>query len=234
LARRVGMLRRQSAPDNQKLLASHGAEVFEKFESLRRSGRAEAQAEVEACATRPFGQSRLIYRGDGSSCWRVRRFGRCTLQLKARDKSYTRDSVRLTEKRHAMNVCMRGRVHRSMAKPAAVPHPRLWRCASGNYRDRPKRLSGRKASIPLSWRMDFQCDTVVCATPLRVAISPCPVPATTSRAQRRRGHPSQASLCVLPMTSNVTARRGWATIGQTRQEKRYLPMRCSMRLAKHG
>src|SRR5882724_11352041 len=113
------------------------------------------------CATGSFGQTRLIDEDDysalsrsdfftvghrfsfqvlmaASSRWRARPVGRCTLQPSCCNMRQTEGCDSSTPKRSLIKEAMRGRVHNSLAKPAAKAPPlRLLtnsaRCASLSF-----------------------------------------------------------------------------------------------------
>src|ERR1700678_1248926 len=189
-------------------------------------------------ATRSLGQSRFVDEDDHStlsrrdffssghllafqvriafsSRSRARPAGRCTLQPRAPNRRHTDGSVNRTVKRCSIRLAIRGKVHSSVANPAAsAPAFRYSisdsHCGSESFRGRPNRFGRRSASMPPSWRSFSHCDTDWRDTETRRATSACGVPAASSRAARRRRRSSSFSLCSLSIaTSNITTRGIW-------------------------
>src|SRR5579862_898356 len=191
-----------------------------------------------ACATRSLRQSRLIDENDESALSRryffssghLRAFhvriafssrcrawpvGRCTLQPKDRSSLHTEGSVSFTLKRCSMSVRIRGSVHSSVAKPAArAPifscSISSSHCASESRRGRPKRLGVLSACAPPSCLRFSHLETELRVVPTRRATSDCFIPASSSRAARRRRRSNWINCCVCSIApSNVTIRGAW-------------------------
>src|ERR1700677_2064782 len=258
----------QTIPDDEQLLANRGLQSFEELDDLRTPYRAVEQSEVEApvaqagdhrelfpaeavlqhgrltfrspgsCATRSFGQTRLVdedyysalsrsdffssghllafhvrtARSSRSRAWPV---GRCTLQPSRPSSRQTEVETSFTENFVSISCAIRGAVHNSVEKPAASA-PSLssrtssWRCAALSRSGRPKCGARRNASMPPSWRARSQRITVWRDTPTLRATSAWLSPPASKRAPRRRRRSSSFNFCeCLIRTSNVTIPGAW-------------------------
>src|SRR5579863_521473 len=258
--RAVGL---QAVPYDEKLLANRALQSFEELDDLRTLNRAVEQSEVEApvaqagdhrelfpaeavlqhgrltfrspssCATRSFGQTRLVDENDYSALSRSDFFssghllafhvrtarssrsrawpvGRCTLQPSRPSNRQTEVGTSFTENFVSISCAIRGAVHNSVEKPAASA-PSLSsrtsssRCAALSRSGRPKCGARRNASMPPSCRARSQRITVWRDTPTRRATSAWLSPAASNLAPRRRRRSSAFISCeCLIRTSNVT------------------------------
>src|SRR5216684_1706984 len=263
--RAVGL---QAIPYDEQLLANRGLQSFEELDDLRTLNRAVEQSEVEAteaqasdhrellpaeavlqhgrltfrspgsCATRSFGQTRLVDEDDHSALSRSDFFssghllafqvrtarssrsrawpvGRCTLQPSRPSNRQTEVGTSFTENFVSISCAIRGAVHNSVEKPAASARSlssrtSSWRCAALSRSGRPKCGARRNASMPPSCRARSQRITVWRDTPTRRATSAWLCPPASKRAPRLRRRSSSFNFCeCLIRTSNVTIPGTW-------------------------
>src|SRR5215469_4099620 len=150
-----------------------------------------------------------------SSRCRARPVGRCTLQPSCCSCRHTEDWENSTPKRSLISIPMRGSVHSSLVKPAAIA-PLFSalissaRCASSSLEGRPKRFGRCSAAMPPFSCSFVQRNTDWRETPTRRATSAGQMPAASSRMPCLRRCSSSSSFRSISIaTSNETIRGTW-------------------------
>ena len=189
-------------------------------------------------ATRSLGQTRFVGEDDYSALSRSDSFssrhllaflvrtarssrsrawpaGRCTLQPSRSSNRQTEESTIFAVNVASISCEFRGRVHRSVGKPAAIARflrsrTNSLRCAPVSRSGRQKCGARRNASMPPSWRARSQHIMVWRESPTCRATSAWFSAATSNFAQRRQRRSSAFSFCeCLICTSNVIIRGTW-------------------------